>query len=86
MLENHVETKALIRDFLSSHIIKDKSIDLDDDTSLLLGGLVDSLGIVRLVTFLEDSLAIKVPLEDVTIENFETLGLLVSYLEARQAA
>lgn len=81
-----MEAKSLIREFITTTLIKDKTVEVDDDTSLLISGLVDSLGIVRLVTFMEDSLGIKVPLEDVTIENFETLGLLDAYLQARLAA
>lgn len=81
-----MECKALIHEFLSASLIKDKSVTLDDDTPLLTSGLVDSLGVVRLTAFIEDRLSIKVPLEDITIENFETLGLLDAYLQGRQAA
>lgn len=81
-----MESKSLIHEFLSVSLIKDKSVQLDDDTPLLTSGLVDSLGVVRLTAFIEDRLGIKVPLEDITIENFETLGLLDAYLQGRQAA
>lgn len=80
-----MQAKAAIRNFILANIIKDNSVELTDDTPLLTGGLVDSLGIVRLVTFIEDNQGIKVPLEDITIENFETLDLLDAYLDTRTA-
>lgn len=81
-----METKAIIHEFLTSQLIKDKSVVVDDETPLLTSGLVDSLGIVRLTAFIEDRLGVKVPLEDITIENFEALGLLVAYLQTRTGA
>lgn len=76
--------KEQLRFYISSTLIQDQRLVLEDETSLLLGGLIDSLGIVRLVTWLEDSLGLKVPLEDVTLENFETLEQLDAYLQTHQ--
>ncbi len=79
-----MRAKGAIRDFILANISKDKAMELADDAPLLTSGLVDSLGIVRLVVFIEDDLGIKVPLEDITIENFETLELLDAYLTTRR--
>jgi acyl carrier protein len=53
----------------------------DDD--LLAGGLVDSLGIIQLVTFLEEEFALEIPPEDVTIEHFQTVAKIDAYLRGR---
>lgn len=82
----HTAYIAQLQSYLTTHLIKEPGVVLEPDTSLLLGGLIDSLGIVRLVTWLEDSLGLKVPLEDVTLENFETLALLDAYLQSRPGA
>lgn len=55
----------------------------DDD--LLGSGLVDSLGIMSIVFFVEKELGLKVPAEDVTIENFQTIETIDAYLERRRA-
>lgn len=81
-----MQARGAIRDFILASIVKDKAVELAGDTPLLTSGLVDSLGIVRLVVFIEDKLGIKVPLEDITIENFETLELLDAYLKTRKGA
>lgn len=56
--------------------------EISDDTNLLVTGMVDSLGMYQLVTHTEELLGIKIPVEDVTIENFGTLQDIESYLQA----
>lgn len=69
--------------FISTELVRGLTHPLTDDDELLAGGLVDSLGIVRLVQFIDEELGVHVPLEEVTLENFGTLGLLVAYLAKR---
>lgn len=57
------------------------AVSADDD--LLTSGLLDSLGIMRLVWFIEQEFVVEVPAEDVTIENFQTVSKIVAYLERR---
>jgi acyl carrier protein len=59
----------------------DRAIGEDDD--LLASGLLDSLGVMSLVHFLEQDLAIEVPAEDVTIEHFVSLRAIDAYLSRR---
>ena len=54
-----------------------------DDENLLADGMVSSLGMLRLVAFIEASYDIKVPPGDFTIENFRTLEALVTYLSGK---
>lgn len=50
------------------------------DTDLLLTGLVDSLGVIRIVTWMEDHLDIEIDPVDVVLENFQTVALMVAYV------
>ena len=59
--------------------------DLTDHDDLLTSELVDSLGMMSLVTFIEDRFGIRVPPEDVTIESFSTISAIVRYLEGRKS-
>ena len=49
------------------------------DSDLLLTGLVDSIGVVRIVTWMEDYLEIEIDPVDVVIENFQTVTLMVDF-------
>jgi len=56
---------------------------VETDTDLLLTGLVDSLGVIRIVTWMEDHLEIEIDPIDVVLENFQTVGLMVEYARRR---
>ena len=57
--------------------------ELEADDDLLGGGLVDSLGVMRLVRFIEQRYDVAVPHGDVTIENFMTAHTIATYLSSR---
>ena len=59
---------------------------LDATTDLLLTGLVDSIGVIRIVTWLEERLDIEIDPGDVLLENFQTVDRIVSYVATRSAA
>lgn len=57
---------------------------LGPDDDLLGSGLVDSLGVMRLIGFIQERLGVTVPPGDVTIEHFMTVGHIRTYLAARR--
>ena len=59
------------------------SVEVFSDTDLLKTGLIDSLGIMRLVAFLENEFKTTIPAQDLTLENFSSVNTIVSYLESR---
>ncbi len=75
--------KEEIRNFILNELLSGQEVG--DDEDLLISGLVDSLGVMRLVTYIEDQFAAAVPPEDVTIENFGTIGTIGEYVERRVA-
>jgi acyl carrier protein len=56
------------------------AVAADDD--LLSSGVVDSLGVMRLVAFIESSFQISVPHEDITIDHFISVATIASYISA----
>ena len=56
----------------------DSSIGLD--TELLLSGLLDSMGVIRLASEIENITGTEVSPIDVTIENFESLRAILTYI------
>ncbi|MBA2301356.1 MAG: acyl carrier protein [Acidobacteria bacterium] len=59
--------------FVREDLLAGRDVDLDADTYLFEEGMVDSLGILRLIAFLE--LEIGRPIEDreVVMEHFRTI-------------
>ena len=58
---------------------------IDRDTDLLLTGLVDSLGVIRIVNWMEDRLAIEIPPTDVVLDNFQFVWQMIEYAARRGA-
>jgi acyl carrier protein len=59
-----------------------ESVDHDED--LLAQDVIDSLGIVELVSFLESRYAIKVSDDDLLPENFRSVNSVVAFVESRR--
>ena len=59
---------------------------LADDQPLQETGVIDSMGMLRLVTFLEETFGIEVLDSDVVPEHLGTLGGIISYIERKRSA
>jgi acyl carrier protein len=57
------------------------TVSLDDQTSLVKSGWIDSFGIIELVSFLESEYGVKLPDAEVVPENFENLATIRAMLE-----
>lgn len=68
-------------------LIRDDVAATDDPvepaTDLLLTGLVDSLGVVVIVDWIEQELGIEIDPGDVVLEHFQTVDLMLAYLRDR---
>ena len=64
--------------------LRDSGFEIDDtvraDESLFDLGLIDSLGIMTLVSELESRFRIRVPEVDLLPDNFDTLNAIASYV------
>jgi acyl carrier protein len=79
-------TEAGIRDFLVTEIFYDKDIgDLGVTDSLIQGGLLDSLAILRIVAFCEENFGIEIPDQELLPEHFENIRAIAKLVEARLA-
>ena len=69
--------KTSIKQFIISYIIKDgSSIDIKDEDQLIVGGIIDSLGILKLLAFLQQNYSIEITPEELNLENFNTINTI----------
>ena len=73
-------TERLLK-MVNTQVSLDPSVEIMADTDLLLTGLVDSLGVVQIVGWIEDELGIEVDPLDVVLENFQTVERMVAYID-----
>jgi acyl carrier protein len=77
--------ESVINDYISREIVQDPALlPLSNEASLLEGGILDSLSLLRLVVFLEEHFNITVGEADLLPENFDTVNTICAYLRARQ--
>ncbi len=63
-----------IREFIATELLfEDSSASLTDDTPLL-GGIMDSLGLMQLISFIEDEFDVEIDDAEVTADHFRTVG------------
>jgi len=66
-------TKDQIREFVKEAAQRKGVTDVTDTLSLVQSGVIDSLGIFRLVSFLEENCKVRIADEEIVGENFETI-------------
>lgn len=73
-----------IREFVRSRFPLARNLDFSDEDSLLDAGVIDSLGILDLVGFLEETFGIQASDEDLNPENFDSIATLVAFVESKR--
>ena len=58
---------------------------LDDQTNLIEEDILDSLGIMSLVEFLEERFGLDIDPAEIEIENFETLAAIANLVAVKRA-
>ena len=72
--------------YVKNEILNDPNTTLTAQDDLLGGGLVDSMGFVRIIAFLEEEYDITIPPTDMVIEHFMNIDAMSNYVAGRQTA
>lgn len=71
--------------FLIDVIEEISFVRVESDDLLWTNKILDSITIIELVVELEKKYAIKIPMSDIVVENFETIELIMNYLKSKGA-
>ena len=73
--------KAQIRQHIADAILfSENGYEFADGDSFLEHGILDSMGVMELVHFVEESYGIKVANHDLTPDNFDSVERLAAYI------
>lgn len=79
--------RSEVRKFLAENfILDDGGVSLGNDDSLTQAGVLDSMGVLELIMFVEERFGVVIPDEDTLPENLDSVTRIVSYVERRLAA
>ena len=81
-----MSTEATIKNFIIDNLLSGSDrTNVESDEPLVNSGIVDSLGMLRLITFIEEQFDLEVGDADVGDENFETLSRLATFVDRKLA-
>ena len=75
--------KTKIRSFIIENFLFGDDNGLKGDTSFLDEGIIDSTGVLELVTYLEEEFEIEVEDEELIPENLDSINNIAVYLEGK---
>jgi acyl carrier protein len=80
-----LDLKAEIRKFVMENAQSKGITEVPDDMSLTDGGIIDSLGIFRLVSFLEEAVGVHIGDDEIIVDNFQTIEAIERFVNAKLA-
>ena len=82
---NLEETKKELREFiLEAFLFGDDSEPFEDADSFMRKGIIDSTGVLELVSFLEEQFGVKVEDEEMIPDNLDSLNNLAAFIERKK--
>lgn len=79
------EILSRLRSFVQDNFLYMRpDFELRDDQSLMGQGIVDSMGVMEMLQFLEEEFGVRVPEEDVTEDKIGTLSDIADYVVANR--
>ena len=81
-----MEIKESIRNYIKSELVNNKNhSELSDSDQLIESGVIDSLGMMKLIGFLEDNHAVQIDDMELVPENFSSIDAIASLVEKKIA-
>jgi acyl carrier protein len=77
-----MDTKETIRDFIVNDMLHGSlATPLGDDDQLVEAGIIDSLGVMTLLSFLDEKFSVQVSGDDLIPENFASVAAIATLVE-----
>lgn len=74
-----------MKDFLIEKIDEIAFSTVEPDEKLWESEILDSITVVELAVEIENEYGIKIPFDEIVVENFETVNLLIAYINKKLA-
>ena len=77
----HKQLVESLRVYIGQSVVQNPDeVDLQPDDELLEDSLVDSMGVMKLIAFINEEFGFAVPPQDITIDHFLTVNAIADYL------
>lgn len=82
MVDQTTDAHDRIKRFIEQEVLLGEVTRIDNDTPLLTG-MIDSFGLMQLVSFLEEEFGVEIDPRDMTPEHFGTIDHIVTLVRQR---
>jgi acyl carrier protein len=80
------EVTSRVRGYITENFLYMRpNFTIGDDDSLLGNGIIDSMGVIEVITFIQQEFEITIDDEDITEENLGTLAAIARYVLSKKA-
>jgi len=84
---NPQDIKATVKTFiLNEYLPGEDPAALTDDTALMTTGILDSIAVLKVVSFLENQFGITIEPHEAVVENLNTLSDIARLVISKEAA
>ena len=82
-----MEIEPKIRAYIAENLLfSDNGFPYSDDTSFLQEGIVDLIGVMEVVTFIEGAFNITVDDHELIPDNLDSVAQLANFIRSKQAS
>ena len=75
-----------LKDFIVKEFMHERDQNLlASDTPLIEEGIIDSMGLMKLVNFIENTFGIEINEEDLDIENFRAVDAIATFIQKKSS-
>jgi acyl carrier protein len=80
------ELSAKIKEFIMTEVNPDLNLSgIEDDESLIESGIIDSLGILKILAFLDETFGIDLSAAEIKPDNFRTVRTICALVDKQSA-
>lgn len=80
-----MDIEKLLKSILQQHLQLGELVNSFSTDTILLGALpeLDSMGVINIITAIEESFGCEIEDDEISAEVFETLGSLIQFIESK---
>lgn len=79
-----MDIKQQVRDFVTTNFYVAEASSLADDASLLDQGIIDSTGVLEIISFLETSFGLEVADAEMVPENLDSIERIAAFVARKR--
>lgn len=75
-----------IQQFIADELLQSGGEAVGPDDELIISGLIDSLMVMRLIHFIDETFGVEISATEVVPENFSTINVIAALVARKSAA